>query len=325
MACVDDKEGFPERLKRRDRERQEAQEKRRETRERQVVSEEKADYFTETFNKEKTSLDELLATCGLEQLEDASSRISKLQVFVNDSLSFLPSYDVRQAQAALQRLQASLTDRREQLLPKKKFTFRSRKAALAEAAAVVPECNIVPVAEEAPAVVPESAVEPRCGFSDEDCRQLVKTASEINGQDVQLARLTGCTVKLFGAPSTLHIRQVRDSLVLCGPVSSSVFIDDCSHCVFVFPCQQLRTHNTEECSFYLHVTSRAIIEDCRRMRFAPFTWSYPAIEEHFETAGLDKSKNNWSQVDDFNWLARDEHSPNWSVIPEEERRSEWEA
>lgn len=36
---------------------------------------------------------------------------------------------------------------------------------------------------------------------------------------------------------------------------------------------------------------------------------------------LDSTQNYWDQVDDFNWL-KSEHSPNWKVLPEEERLNE---
>jgi hypothetical protein len=36
----------------------------------------------------------------------------------------------------------------------------------------------------------------------------------------------------------------------------------------------------------------------------------------------DKEKNMWDQVDDFKWLKEDQKSPNWSILPEEERLPE---
>ena len=43
-----------------------------------------------------------------------------------------------------------------------------------------------------------------------------------------------------------------------------------------------------------------------------------------QDAGLDGKRNNWSQVDDFNWLASRDPSPNWSVLPEAERAAAWD-
>jgi len=37
--------------------------------------------------------------------------------------------------------------------------------------------------------------------------------------------------------------------------------------------------------------------------------------------GEDWGPNQWDQVDDFKWLKAD-HSPNWDVLPEQERISQ---
>ena len=131
--------------------------------------------------------------------------------------------------------------------------------------------------------------------------------------------------------------------VLCGPVSSSVFVEGCKECVFVVACQQLRIHTTTLSAFYVHITSRSIIEDSSTVTFTPYSWSYPQLEEHFkvciglclgldftisfsvcvcvcvQVSGLDQSTNNWQLVDDFNWLASTEPSPNWTILPEKDR------
>ncbi|XP_010003272.1 PREDICTED: tubulin-specific chaperone C, partial [Chaetura pelagica] len=124
--------------------------------------------------------------------------------------------------------------------------------------------------------------------------------------------------------NTLRVRDCRGCTVLCGPVSTSVLVDGCRDCVLALACQQLRTHRTRRCRFYVQVTSRAVIEGCAEVSFAPYTWSYPGIEGDFESSGLDKNKNSWNVVDDFDWLATDQPSPNWSVIPEQERIGCWD-
>ena len=42
---------------------------------------------------------------------------------------------------------------------------------------------------------------------------------------------------------------------------------------------------------------------------------------HSQLSGLDRSTNNWNLVHDFNWLASQEPSPNWLVLPEHQRTS----
>jgi hypothetical protein len=101
-----------------------------------------------------------------------------------------------------------------------------------------------------------------------------------------------------------------------------VFVDGCVDCIFHLACQQLRIHNTKHCNFYLHVTSRAIIEDSTHVGFAPYSWKYENIELHFKTAGLDVNRNNWDLVDDFNWLASDKPSPNWHILKDSEKKGD---
>ena len=45
---------------------------------------------------------------------------------------------------------------------------------------------------------------------------------------------------------------------------------------------QLRVHTTVDSVFYLHVTSKAIIEDSSRLQFTPYNLSYPELEGHFQ-------------------------------------------
>lgn len=321
-----------ERLQKRHQARIEDVERRKEAKESQSVAEEKGEYFYTAFNNERAAVEELLAGCSgadratmTQKLEEATARLGQLQKFLNDSVLFLTQYDLRQAQAALQKLQSTLAETREEALPKKKFAFKARTKA-ADKASVTP-------APDPDADTPADAcgtkgdgVTPseQYGFSNMSDVLVTRTAEEIQKQDVLLTHLTNCKVRLLGSPSTLHLKHIDNCEILCGPVSSSVFIDHCRNSTLAFPCQQLRTHNTTDTQVYLHVTSRAIIEDCRGVSFAPFSWSYPSLEEDFGVSGLDKNRNNWNQVDDFNWLAAGTPSPNWTVIPEADRKTNWD-
>lgn len=295
------------------------------------MPEEKNEYFSSTFYSQQASIEELLSGCSgaarttvTQNLEEATTRTAQLRKFLNDNMLFLTPYDVRKAQAALQKLQASITASNKEFLPKKKFAFRARNKA-ADEVPTKTEVTASPLPDAGSTEADRAAAVPeQCGFSSisNDC--ITKTAEEIQKQDVMLTHLTNCKVRLFGSPSTLHLKHIDGCEILCGPVSSSVFIDHCRNSTLAFPCQQLRTHNTTDTQVYLHVTSRAIIEDCHGVSFAPFTWSYPTLEEDFTVSGLDRERNNWSQVDDFNWLAAGVPSPNWSVIPDEDRRHNWD-
>ncbi|XP_061763691.1 tubulin-specific chaperone C [Nerophis ophidion] len=318
-----------ERLDKRHQARIEDVERRKEAKESHAAAKESVDYFLATFYGERAAIEELLlrsrdsdGAAAAEKLEEAADKTVHLQKFLTDSMVFLTTYDQRQAQAALQKLQTSLAETREQALPKKKFGFRAR----AKASDPTPDQD--GASEKCPSTQVDGPPAPvQCGFSHISDQVLTKTASEVQKEDVLLSHLSNCKVRLYGNPSTLHLKHIDRCEILCGPVSTSVFVDHCQHSTLVLACQQLRTHNAVDTRVYLHVTSRAIVEDCRGVSFAPFSWSYPALEEHFRASGLDPDpdRNNWDQVDDFNWLAAGTHSPNWAVIPEAERRTTWEA
>lgn len=331
--CPSDTVKIPERVLRRDQARLEELERRKNAKESQAVSEEKISYFNATFSAEKAAIEELLSSCtqtdhqkATKVLEEATNMIQNIQKFVNDSTVFLTQYELRQAQASLQQLQESIAEKRAEVMPKKKFAFRSRTAGASQQPAVPPSSR-----EGKPEVYPgHSAVDSaipaeQCSFSNAHSEVLIKQSEEIQQRDVLLSHLTNCKVRLYGSPSTLHIKNVKGCQILSGPVSSSVFIDECRDSTLVLACQQLRTHNTSSTRIYLHVTSRAIIEDCHGVCFAPFNWTYPALDDDFRVSGLDPKRNNWSQVDDFNWLAAGTPSPNWTVIPESERIPCWDA
>ncbi|NWR90222.1 TBCC protein, partial [Furnarius figulus] len=288
---------LPERLQRREAERLQGVERQRQKKEAQVVKEEQSEFFLAAFGREREAVEALLAAGAL---EEAAARLQALQKLLTDSVRFLAPYEVRQGQESVARLQGDLAARRQQLQPKKKFAFRSLKK------------------EAAP------GGEALCGFSGAQDAELELGAAELRQRDVLLAGLRRCRVRLRGNPNTLRVRDCRGCTLLCGPVSTSVLVDGCGDCLLALACQQLRTHRTRGCRFYVQVTSRAVIEGCSEVSFAPYAWSYPGIEADFESSGLDRDSNNWNLVDDFDWLATDKPSPNWSLIPEEERITSWD-
>ncbi|XP_004624196.1 tubulin-specific chaperone C [Octodon degus] len=320
----------PERLQKREQERQLEVERRKQKRQDQVVEGEQSDFFVAAFSRERVAVQELLeGELSAERLEEAAARLQGLQKLLNDAVRFLAAYDLRQGQEALTQLQATLAGRRQELQPKKRFAFKARRKDGASASQGGAAAG-APAAEGAAAPSLPSKEEEvlglswGCGFSQRDSQVLEKRADELRQRDVLLSELSGCTVRLYGNPNTLRLAKARGCKVLCGPVSTSVFLEDCSDCVLAVACQQLRVHTTRDTRIFLQVTSRAIVEDCSGIRFAPYTWSYEGIDQDFEGSGLDRSKNNWNDVDDFNWLARNVASPNWSILPEEEREMEWD-
>ncbi|KAJ0047586.1 hypothetical protein Pint_16727 [Pistacia integerrima] len=142
-----------------------------------------------------------------------------------------------------------------------------------------------------------------------------KTQTQIPQNDVVSAQMkqNQSQISLFVNPRVIEINKTKycsETLkgwkVYAGPVTGSILIEEVEDFVLVLASHQIRIHFAKSCDFYLRVRSRSIIEDCNGVRFGPYCLKYEAIEE------------NWGNVDDFKWL-RAVQSPNWSVLPEEER------
>ncbi|XP_050406753.1 tubulin-specific chaperone C [Patella vulgata] len=285
---------------------------------------EKCEHFHENLNREIEEIETELALSSsktkeelIDHFDGITVRLQKSQKFLSESTLFLPSYDISRANDSLTKLQNILQEKRSEFLPKKKFAFKSRKGTddgkdkkSKKVESGEMDLRTVDLAD--------------CKVINEINKKLSMQPEEINQKDVALAELKSCVVKLYGAPSAIHINKLEDCQIFCGPVSGSIFIRECANCVFVLSCQQLRIHTTKFTNFYIHVTSKAIIEDTSEVKFAPYNWNYPLIEEHYKLSGLEKKRNNWSDVDDFNWLAADEHSPNWSILDLKERILMWD-
>ncbi|KAI9860159.1 MAG: hypothetical protein M1813_006269 [Trichoglossum hirsutum] len=132
-----------------------------------------------------------------------------------------------------------------------------------------------------------------------------------------LTSLRRCVVDISASTASgmsfagLALKDIRDSLIVCGNVNGPAHITEVKNSVIVVACRQFRMHDCKEVDVYLLCSSRPIIEDCHGIRFAPLPESYmPEPEQQIE--------NQWDRVDDFKWL-KVEHSPNWSVLPPEKR------
>ncbi|GFR84731.1 tubulin-specific chaperone C-like [Elysia marginata] len=337
----DHKSGVAERLQRREEERQALVRKRKEEQDGMDDKvQESLQSFLEILKSERLSLEKSLAESSLlversmliDHFDELSLRVQKLQRNVSESALFLPPYELKTAQNVIVLLQSKIQETRDQLLPKKKFTFskkQNKKGPSVESNksdGVDFNVNLdSTVSKSSPSksendLVVEFAA---CKFVDRAGETLQKNANEINQKDIALVNLSNCSVLLYGAPSAIHINKLNRCTIFCGPVPGSIFIRECIECTFVLACQQLRIHSTTNSEFYIHVTSKAIIEDCNKVKFAPYNWKYETLEEDYAATGLSKQRNNWDRVDDFNWLAADVHSPNWSIIPSADRITSW--
>ncbi|RUS76915.1 hypothetical protein EGW08_015318 [Elysia chlorotica] len=338
VTMEDQKSGVAERLQKREEERIASIRKRKEEQDSMDDKvQESLQSFLEILKFERLCLEKSLAESStlersklIDHFDSLSLRVQKLQRNVSESALFLPPYELKTAQNVIVLLQSKIQETRDQLLPKKRFTFSKKQnkneSGFESKGAKDVEKNLdLAISKSASTKSDDDLVVEfaACKFVDRTSETLQKNGNEINQKDIALVNLSNCTVLLFGAPSAIHINKLNKCTIFCGPVPGSIFIRECVECTFVLACQQLRIHSTTNSEFYIHVTSKAIIEDCKKVKFAPYNWTYETLEEDYASTGLSKQRNNWDMVDDFNWLVTGVHSPNWSIIPTADRITAW--
>jgi len=242
-------------------------------------------------------------------LVETHRQLTDLGKYVTDSIMFLPAYDVQKSQDSVKEMTGKYHEIQSLLQPKKKFGFKGAR----HKKGVTPQ---PPVNSTKDVTDTRTKTNFDTGLSLRNKKDETLELQEdvTNAADVTLADLENCKVVVYGSPSTLHMSNIKSCRIFGGPVSSSIFIENCSNSTLVLSSQQLRIHNTVETDFYIHVTSKAIIEDCSKVRFGEHPGLSWIPESTWKTSTLQQSVNHWSQVGDFNWLAADKASPNWCKI-----------
>lgn len=282
------------------------------------TSVEESNHQKSSFDKSfKTKLDEInnmltsIETNYMktENFPNILQKIYELQGFVNDSKTFLPAYNMKKCSNEIKDVTKCYEQMHEKLMPKKKFTFGKR-----------PPKSVVKdkVENKFESINELKFYKEDYGFKNRSNENLKLTEDKTLSKDIALDVLTNCNILICGTPSTVRVSSVT-SCKIFACASTSIFVENCKDTIFMCASQQLRIHDTVATDFYIYVTSSAIIENCKQLRFAPLSLNNPLIKMSFEMANFDESNNNWKVINDFDWLSSYESSPNWCEIPELER------
>ncbi|KAK4036589.1 tubulin-specific chaperone C isoform X1 [Daphnia magna] len=246
----------------------------------------------------------------------ASEALQNLTRFVSENAPSLPAYELRRAHSEITKFKTRILDVEEKTRRQGKFKFTRTSKEKPTVGKPPPGCTEEKVKNVR---VAEGLLPTLSGMKGET---IIMDSQESSNKDIWLDNLEKSTIIIKGIPSALHVTHLNHCKIVGGPVQTSVFLEDCFRSTFVIGCQQMRIHKTKECDFYLHIGSRIIIEDCHACRFAPYdrilNREYLGKEEEFNQAKLELAVNHWNSIDDFNWLST-EQSPNWSILPENER------
>ncbi|KAL5749267.1 hypothetical protein ACOSP7_023870 [Xanthoceras sorbifolium] len=272
--------------------------------------------FLSRFNDSKKSIDaQLESASDPSRLVDISFTISDLEKLVAENSYLLPSYEIRSSLKTISDLKQSLDNLSSQLIPKKKFSFKNKPTKTQTQTQIPKSDDTVSLPEK---TTTNYLFRDSPGLRNKQNQVLVQNFKGSDIGEFTVSDLDSCEVKLVGCVNSLFVNRLKNCKIYAGPVVGSILMEEVEDCVFVLASHQIRIHFAKRGDFYLRVRSRPIIEDSDGLRFAPYCLKYEGIGKDLAAAGLDEETGNWANVDDFKWL-RAVQSPNWSVLPEEER------
>lgn len=146
-----------------------------------------------------------------------------------------------------------------------------------------------------------------------------KGVGSTDGQPFDIADCKNATLLVLDNTDQVQIDNVEGSRIFVAASSESIFVRDCTNCVFTIACKQLRTRDCKNCTFYLYSKTEPIIETSTGMSFAPFNGAFKGHREAMLRANLIPEHNLWFAVYDFNDEGRT--GKNWRLV---EDKAEWE-
>jgi hypothetical protein len=114
---------------------------------------------------------------------------------------------------------------------------------------------------------------------------------------------------------TATLTSIKNCIIYLDAVPAGpVYLDRIVNSTIVIKrCQQCRIHDSVNSNVVLVCGSgRPIIEHCSGMRFGRFSKIFASL------SAASEGSNDWVDVDDFNWLVKDQHSENWKELNDTE-------
>ena len=276
--------------------------------------------FEQEYPAMKVQVEDLFQKLSINQdaqsIQELADRLQRMEKFITEHVDILCARDLANAQGDIVKLRTQLTALQDRTLSSThRLDFTRTKHEIPRIEIDASEAKVSPSAN---IIVSANTVT----ISNKQNELIRLDAASLTSKDVAIENLQQCKIFLQGVPSSLQIKNLRACILVVGPCSRSVLIDQCHQCEFALACQQLRVHTSTECDFYVHITAQPIIEDCENCRFAPYNVEYASKDEHVRQSGLLWKNDYWNDVRDFNHMIPNVPSPNWRTIEEEERK-EW--
>ncbi|KAJ3880708.1 tubulin binding cofactor C-domain-containing protein [Lentinula edodes] len=246
-------------------------------------------------------------------LDGLNLRLAELSKSIVDATGSIPKFDQRNCENQLKEIEQSLEGLRKASAPTSKFAFKRKAREAVQSSPNVSTPSIMKASAAPTSSLTLSSYTMKLVTPD-DLPDPETVAPELRSE-LSIHDLDSCILNLINAKqheiSALHIRNVKNSILLLPPLDGSVILHDLINCIVVVKCHQFRMHSSKSTDVYLSIQSNPIIEHCHRIQFAPYPASFsPMIAQH----------NSDVSVQDFSHI-KSTPSPNWNVLDEGARKS----
>eukprot|EP00484_Ammonia_sp_Unknown_P030297 CAMPEP_0197033976 /NCGR_PEP_ID=MMETSP1384-20130603/12222_1 /TAXON_ID=29189 /ORGANISM="Ammonia sp." /LENGTH=386 /DNA_ID=CAMNT_0042463843 /DNA_START=33 /DNA_END=1193 /DNA_ORIENTATION=- len=291
--------------------------------------------FTATYDKIE---DDIKAQETHDQFKELKMRAFKLEQYLADNASILPSYTFEAKNKMMSNLKAKINETQQRIAPKPKFTFSNKtKKSANSGSPTKPETDETKSPETDEQHKENETndnshsngkgdILQKLGIAEHEeivienkkLETIYKANGSINGSDICLSNLVNCTVSICDHIGALRMNNIKHCTIITGPISSSLHVEHLENSTVNAIMRQCRIHYCKDSKFYIHVNSEPVIEHSDNVQFAPYNVRYKELTQDWKKCDVDQKLNQWNKVKDFNWF-KQQQSPHWSIIPEAER------
>ena len=274
-------------------------------------------YYTETTNKFK-EIDDMLAKLESEAkeksdqekkeaLDNITSKIKLYREQFYNVMEFLPGYDKLQYSKNYDEELEKVNNLKNKLFPKKKFAFSKANKKQNE--------NIKEKKEKENKEPLKEIIESETDLIIKDLNNCTKKyeKEEIKGKNnILIENINNCNIYLLHDFKACYINNCKNCNIYIGCICGGTHITNCVDSKIYLITHQLRIHQTTKSNFYVLTNSNPIIEHSTDNIFHPLKIKYEGFDNNLKISSVDINKNNWDQVQDFQWLKKDK-SPNFQT------------
>lgn len=243
---------------------------------------------------------------------EARDLSTKIQSFIDNNKSIIPSYCLKKAVDSLKRLENFINEPQKAKL---KFKFKSALRTDIEPKEVsINESEIISVKDNI-GVSPTSF-----GFKNRSNERLALEQPDVEAKDISLIDLEKCDVNIVGLANTVYIRNLKNTSVAVCLACRAITVINCTNCQFKLVCQQLRIDTTTQSTFKIYTSVRSMLESSKELEFHCLDLDsiervgHEQVIDLFNKANFNVERNNWKCIDDFDWLSPDTKSKNFSTV-----------